>query len=293
MKRLILTFLFATWTCCVVDGLCQFAKHSSVAAKSCRHILEVQRECFKENGMYWLLNETIGGEPYQVYCDMNHKGGGWRRLIYYHSNTSTSCPTGFTTEIIDGESLCKKVQGVKLLGQEDHALAAWNTDQSIQFTEIRGYIRLRVRYGFPPDGFSDERVKFSAQGHIDGFQFMTTSGGYPSLPYRPYFSYVVGSTTAGHRCPINGGSSENIQTQSYRDYTYACDEIDLNGPRDSNDFYQQELFGSHCVQCPAGSPWFEQTYAGPLVSTSVYGQLVNTDDTDEYIYLSDIELYVR
>lgn len=47
----------------------------------------------------------------------------------------------------------------------------------------------------------------------------------------------------------------------------------------------QELFGPYCVQCPAGSPWFEQSYSGPLVSRAIYGHLINTDNTDEYIYL--------
>lgn len=188
MARCNIVFLLPLLLVYTANGICQFGKHPSVAAKSCRHVLDVQRDCYTENGLYWLMNETTEN-PQQFYCDMSHKGGGWLRVFYHNSTNSTVCPTGFSTEAVGGRTLCWKVPGTKLLGVEDHAIIAWNTDQSVHFTEVRGYVNMQVRYNFSPDGFSDNSAQnLIAKGHIDAFQFMTTSEPrYPSLPFRPLY----------------------------------------------------------------------------------------------------------
>lgn len=286
--RLLLVFLLSIICSNTTNGGCYYARHPSVPADSCKQILDVQSECYGESGWFWI--KQAGGGIESVYCDMHYKGGGWRRALYFHSAINDTCPAQFVTEIIHGRPYCRKEPGVKELGTLDYVITVWNYDQSVQFTEVRGYVKLRVRYNFSPDGFKEDLNSLMEYGHIDGFEFFTTY--YPALPHRQYFSYVIGSTTTS-RCPINGGTGESGGQPSYRDNIFACDEIDLSGPMDSDGFYLQELFGPTCVQCPAGSPWFEQRFPGPLAVTRIYGRIVNTESSDDGIYLTDMELYVR
>ena len=289
--------LFAA--CCILvvcecSNKCYYGKHHSVPATSCKQVLDIQSECYGESGFYWLKTD-LGGLDY-VYCDMEHSGGGWRRVVYFHSDVNTTCPPELVTEYFfnGNHAYCKKQKGVLAFGQLNHAVFVWNYDTTVKYGEIRGYANLRVRYYYPPDGFTDQWERLVEGGHIDGFELF--NGFYPSAPYRRFFSYVVASTTSD-RCPISGGGTENISQPGYRDNVYACDEVDLTGPMDSEGFYIQKLFdGGNCTQCPVGCPWFEYKTSGMFPNSQanrVYGRLVDTDNDDDSIYLTELELYVR
>ena len=281
-------FLVAAW-CLFSTGLCStkcyYGKHGSVAAASCQDVIQVQPECHGESGFYWLGSDS-GGLEY-VYCDMEHRGGGWRRVMYYHSGLNTTCPLGLIAETFfsGSHTYCKKFGGINF------SVFSWNNLNSAVFSEVRGYVSLRVKAGYLPDAFSDVPNVVVEYGYIDGFEMFT--GPYPSGPFRMIFSYVVGAST-GDKCPSNGGMEEILGQKGYRDSTYSCDEVDTSSSTDSEGFYTQSLFdGSGCVQCPPAAPWFERTFPGKQPLSELHGRIVNSDVDDETIYITALEVYVR
>lgn len=274
------------------DSKCYYGKHASVAAKSCSEITDVQKECLGESGYYWLSAGGVGGSAEYVYCDMVHKGGGWRRVIYFHSDINSTCPGSLVTEAVSSNKIfCTKRQDGRF--NQDYDYFTWNGDQSLEYSEVRGYVTVRVKGNHSLDGWSNNWNSMYENANLDGIDVLVRQIGTP-FPDRPFFSYVVAQTGAfGDRCPHNGGSLQTSVTPSYRDRIYGCDEVDLNGPVDSAGFYTQELFGPGCVQCPAGSPWFEQRYADPVSPSTIWIRVSNAEDHDDKIYFSDIEIYVR
>ncbi len=268
---------------------CYFGKHTSVPAQSCQNIIDVQPGCYGENGYYWIRSNSTSDLEY-VYCDMDHKGGGWRRVIYYHSDINMTCPFGLFSETFYGgtRTYCTKYTN------DTYSVFTWNSNGYVEFSEIRGYATLKVMSSVTnlPDAFDDRTNVNLEDGYLDGFELLT--GTYPGGILRLFFAYIIGISN-GDRCPVNGGNEYNIGRVGYRSYSYACDEIQYGGTTDSEGFYSQDLFTSNdsCVQCPPGSPWFEKNYARVLTITKIYGRLVNSDSDDEKIYLKDIELYIR
>ena len=285
----LLTVLF--WSIDLTQG-CFVGKYSNAPAKSCQNVLDIHPSCFGDSGFYWIRKTSTSNLEY-VYCDMDHRGGGWRRAIYYHSNLNTSCPSGLLAESFFGgtRTYCTRLQD-----NENFSFFTWNSNGNVDFSEIRGYVTMKVKLsGYAmPDAFVDSTYNELAileHGDLDGFEFLTG----PTNGYKVIFAYVIGSSSGFDRCPFNGGVEYNLFRRGYRTYSYACDEIPIGGALDSEGFHLKELFNNSdsCVQCPTGNPWFEKTYSGTLENTRVIGRLVNADSDDEELYLSDIELYVR
>ena len=289
MKKSMTSLLLVLYWPLINGDQCYFGKHSSVPAKSCQNVVEIQPSCFGDSGFYWIRKTSTSNLEY-VYCDMDHRGGGWRRVIYYHSNLNTSCPSGLLAESLFGgtHTYC-----TRLSDNENFSYFTWNSNGNVEFSEVRGYVTMKVKESATafPDAFDDRANVNLEYGYQDGFEFLT--GTYPGGILRVFFSYVIGFSS-GDRCPFNGGSEYNIGRMGYRSYSYACDEIQSGGAIDSEGFFEQDLFNSNdsCIQCPAGSPWFEKTYTR-VTNTKVYGRIVNADSDDEEIYLSAVELYVR
>ena len=266
---------------------CYYGKSPGSPATSCTDVLFIQpSDCYQESGYFWLKNHPYDNPEY-AYCDLEHEGGGWRRVVYYHSDTNTSCPSGLVSKPFFGgnHTYCTKQ------ANQDYAIFYWNDDQTLEFSQIRGYATLRVKTGGSPDGYSNLNYVLPELGALDGLEFMT--GVFPGGYVRKFFSYVVG-TKGLHSCPINGGDEYGALRRNYRENVYACDELDNSTSLDSEGFYQQELFSSDsCVQCSAGAPWFQKDYAQVIPNTRVIIRLVSTEDKDEAIYLTDLELYIR
>lgn len=258
----------------------------SIPGASCVNILDTEPDCYGEDGDYYIQKDS-SSSVVQVHCDMTYKNGGWRRIVDYHSNTSNNCPYNFTDAkfFSNTENYCWR-------GTKDYVTYTWNSDESIDFSEIRGYVTLRAKTNGVLDAFDENSNRLIELGTLDGVEIQT--GTYPGGLLRSYYSYVVGTKTTGP-CPINGGTEYGTNRQHYRDGAYACDEIDPTGTKDSEGFLNQELFSaSTCVQCPAGSPWFERRYASVIQDKKVHIRMVNGDNTaDEQLYLTDVELYVR
>lgn len=271
---------------------CYYGKHPSVAAQSCSEVLDVQKECIGESGYFWLTGDGVGGQLEYVYCDMKHQRGGWRRAVYFHSNINTTCPGTLVTETVHGnEIFCTKRQDGRL--NQDYDYFTWNNDQKVKYSEVRGYVTVKVKGNHTLDGWSNNWHSMYENANLDGVDVLVRQIGTP-FPDRPFFSYVVAQTGSfGDRCPENGGTIHTSVTPSYRDGIYACDEVDLSGAMDSEGFYTQVLFSAECAQCPAGSPWFQQKYADAVKPATIWIRVSNADDHDEKIYFSDIELYVR
>lgn len=282
----------------IVKSQCYYGQDPTLAAKSCADILAVQpKECLGKDGFYWLTDDGVGGDLDYAYCDMTYKGGGWRRVVYFHSNINTSCPGNLVNETLSNNATyCTKVQNMFRFNT-DYEYFTWNDDAVVQFSEIRGYVKVRVKGNNTMDGLADNPFNTYENGNLDGIDIMAREIG-TQFPDRPFFSYVVAQTwiipqTSTDRCPENGGTGMTTIMPMYREGIFACDELDRNGPIDSDGFYTQDLFGPDCVQCPTGNPWFEQRYGSNVMPNTVWIRVTNADDHDEQIYLTDVELYIR
>lgn len=266
---------------------CEYGTTESLPGSSCVDIIDTEPDCYGNNDEYYIQKDTSSSIE-QVYCDMTYKNGGWRRVLNYHSNvTNTYCPYNFTDAkfFSNTENYCWR-------GTNDYVIYTWNSDEDIEFNEIRGYVTLRAKTNGVLDAFDENSNRLIEVGTLDGIEIQ--AGVYPGGLLRSYYSYVVGTKTTGP-CPVNGGAEDGINRQHYRDGAYACDEIEPTGTKDSEGFLDQELFSaSTCVQCPAGTPWFEKRYAEVMQDRRVNVRMVNGDDTtSEQLYLTDIEIYVR
>ena len=117
---------------------------------------------------------------------MNHKRGGWRRVIYFHSNINTSCPGSLVAESVSSNrTYCKKVQDPNRFNL-DYEYFTWNDDQSISFSEVRGYVTVKVKGNYSLDGWSDNAQLFYENGNADGVHVLVRQIGTP-FPDRPFF----------------------------------------------------------------------------------------------------------
>ena len=268
---------------------CHFGKHPSVPGDSCSHVLQIQPDCYGENGFYWIRG--TGSDLEYVYCDMEHKGGGWRRVLLYHSDSNTTCPGNLVAvSLYSGtHTYCKRDPPALL-----YSIFEWNKNEEVQYSEIRGYVNLRVHSGTYPRAFHYYTPTPPEYGVIDGIDIM--AGIFPGGYIRSIFAYIVGSKgISPDNCPVNGGDEYGTFRLNYRDYAYACDEIDVTSSSiDSEGIFNQDLFTStDCVQCPLGGPWFEIQLANNIPDGRIQFRMVNADAGDDTIYLTDMEIYVR
>ncbi len=283
--------VYAVWSLYIVTvkcDKCYFGQHSSAPGDSCYHILKIQPECYENSGFYWVKKGT--GVEY-VYCDMEHNGGGWRRAIYFHSNLNMTCPGDLVSENLYNttRTYCKRNPTELLFNS-----FTWNTDEQVQFSEIRGYASLRVASGTAPKAFHYYTKTLPEFGIVDGLDIVI--GVFPGGWVKPVFAYAVGLVNSGsNSCPVSGGDEYGDFRRNYRDYAYACDEIDAVGYIDSEGIYSHELFaGSSCVQCPVGMPWFERSFGDTIQDAKIQVRMINADEhNDDTIYLADMELFVR
>lgn len=271
---------------------CVFGTHKSLPGESCRHILHVQPVCFGRSGFYWV---KTGSDVDYVYCDMYHKGGGWRRIVFWHgvSASNTTCPGDLRHWIWSGRYYCSRHYWDPQYGYFE-----WNNNEKVTFSEIRGYFILTVRYRTNTDGFHDVSSNVPEWGHLDGVDIVV--GTAPNGHIRNIFAYVVGEigSSPNTLCPVNGGNEFGQMRRNYRDYDYSCDEFLSTIPLPANwrtkFIVDQEFFvNTTCSMCPAGSPWFEMRYADALQDGRVYIRFVNSDVGLDLILATDFEIYVR
>ena len=270
---------------------CVFGTHKSLPGESCKHILHVQPVCFGRSGFFWV---KTGSDIDYVYCDMYHKGGGWRRVVYWHgaSTGNTTCPGSLTHTNHNGKHFCSRNPLNRYYDE-----FSWNYNQEVSFSEIRGYFILKVEHGSQSHGFENSFLYKPEDRHMDGVDIVigTSANAY----IRTIFAYAISSSNAGlGSCPSNGGFEYHLFQRNYRDYHYACDVHDISSPSNypaQLEVLQDFFVNSSCVQCPAGAPWFEVRYANALPLTRMYIRIVNADAwyMEGLILATDFEIYVR
>ena len=279
-------------------GQCLYGKHPSVAASSCREVLDIQPECYGESGIFWLGDTEEVESLHQSYCDLQHQGGGWMRVFSHHQDENTSCPLA-----PGGAKGWKEVwfNGTKLYCQrgdpsEGYApYVQWNMDRTEKYSEIRGYVNLRMKGGSSNkgDGFADGDLSLD-QNYMDGVAIEM-----PVVPLRHIFSYVIGSKRTGigsHKCPDHGGRHPTRALPPYYEDSYACDELDPeNADLDSEGYLTRDMFEygeDTCQQCMAGQPWFQKTL-GEEIDAPLRFRIVDGITDDWGITVADMEVYVR
>lgn len=284
------------------QGQCVYGKHPSVAASSCREVLDMQPECYGESGVFWLgeAGEAEEGSDslHQRYCDLQHQGGGWLRVFSHRQDVNSSCPLapggtkGWKEEWFNETHLyCQR-------GDPSEGYAPyvqWNADRTEQYSEIRGYVNLRMKSGSlnKGDGFASGDLSLD-QDYMDGVAIEM-----PVTPLRHVFSYVIGSIrtgTSSYRCPDSGGKQPPSSLPPYYEGSFACDQFDPeNEALDEGGYYTSELYfsGEHfCTQCKSGQPWFKKTL-GEITDAPLQFRIVDGTTNDWGISVADMEVYVR
>ncbi len=295
MSHLLLLPLF---TCCTLSCVtlaagedCVFAKHSSVAAPSCRGILDVQPDCYGNSGYFWI---DRGDTKSNYYCDMDHEGGGWQRIFQHLPGSSSKCPQGWKDAWLSGGGTLYCQRGLTSQGYVPYH--RWNEDGNVWYSEVRGFVLLRVKEENKPDGFSDDITATLDSEYMDGFAIEVVV---PSLPPRNVFSYVIARPDYWYRCPKSGVSYVSQHPQAlppFNEYSFACDELDTAGLVDQDGYYTQVLLypeqPSGCTMCPEGMPWFQVGF-GEAVNKTLQFRFVDTRGADYGISVKKMEIYVR
>ena len=289
--------------CCKLPALaesqnnsCQYGRHASVAAASCREILYAQPDCYGESGTFW-IKDGAGG-AYEAYCDLRHKGGGWMRVISHRQDEDTTCPTSTGTGrgwmpmvLINGSVYCRR--GPPDEGYTPEIL--WNLDGSVAYSEIRGYVNLRLLIiegnNNELDCFSPNRDISLTENYMDGVAIEM-----PIIPQRHIFSYVLGRNIGSERCPVyNNGYPPPKSLPPYAEGFFACDRVNSEFERDEDGFVIMPVFSPleiSCFQCPSGMPWFQVTL-GETVNHPLQFRIVDLNDDDWGLSITRMEVYVR
>ena len=263
---------------------CLYGKHRSVPAASCREILDIQPECYGETGIYWLERD---GNNYEVYCDMLHQGGGWLRVFSHHQDQiNTTCPQGWVNQWMSNSTKLYCLKGTEDL--------QWNTDGYVEYSEVRGYVVIRVKGGEAPDGFGDDVVSTPIETeYMDGVAIEVFR---PHL--RHIFSYVVAITTKWKRCPLPTRAKDTIKPLFMRPFaesSFACQDVDKFGATDADGYYTDYVHSpayTDCVLCPLGMPWFQVSF-GETLKEALQIRFMDGSDTASGTAITDMEVYVR
>ena len=273
------------------------------AATSCREIIANQPDCLDAHasGVYW-ISEGGSDDGQQEYCDLSHSGGGWIRIINFHHNGNSSCPS-----FPEAESITQEWEGLTLANGSIYCVkggwreddggrsVVWNSARNVSYSEVRGYAQLRlisVEAGSvgQGDGFKGPNNDIWDDDYADGLSIEI-----PETDLRHIFSYIIGSET--RKCPEASG----VQGPPYLNNGrrgYLCGHVTSGDDIDENGVYQISPHDDGgeigtCQYCPSGSPWFHH-YIGEHVNHPIRLRLTDyISYTGIHIAVAELELYVR
>lgn len=278
------------------NNSCLYGRHASVAAASCREILYAQPDCYGESGTFSIKNGA--GETYEAYCDLHHKGGGWMRVISHRQDEDTTCPMGtgagggwMPVVLSNGSVYCRRGPPDEGYTPEIH----WNSDGSVTYSEIWGYVNLRMLIiegnNNELDCFSPNRDISLTENYMDGLAIEM-----PISPQRHIFSYVLGRKLGSERCPTyNNGYPPPKSLPPYAEGFFACDRMITDLGIDEEGFVITPVLNPReksCTQCPSGMPWFQVTL-GEMVNHPLQFRIVDLNDDDWGLSVANMEVYVR
>ena len=221
------------------------------------------------------------------------------RAVSFHHNHNNSCPSfpeaqltqeweGLT--LANGSLYCLK--GGWREGEGGRGIV-WNSARNVSYSEIRGYVQLRLisldgSQG-EGDGFKGQNNDFWEDDFADGLTIELLD-----THQRHIYSYIIASNS--RRCPEASGT-QGPPYLSNGGRGYVCGHIDSDDNIDESGVYQRsphtegELGG--CKICPPGSPWFHH-HIGEHVDYPIQLRLVDyITHTGVHTAVADLEIYVR
>lgn len=296
------------------SGKCVYGRHKTLPAKSCREVLDVQPNCYKVDGYYW-IKPAGSSEATARYCDMSYKGGGWQRIYYFDSTVNSSC-TGSTDLNIHGPFYSSQEYYCGTPSSTSTSSCAYITLNEtnaglFEFAEIRGNVALKLEKNSNLEGYtgwpSGHPTSIdNCDEYMSGFYvyniFNDPNG---NRQVYPLFLYLVTNpndpvSASDSGCPV---TSEGAKATEYRRFRipfklkgYQCDEFDISGTSDSEGIYEKDFFDLEtCSQCDDSGKWFQRRYGHPVKTDEINIGFSRTSTTNSTgaLYFTTLSLFIR
>ena len=257
---------------------------------SCADILYCNSSA--SSGYYQI--QAVNGSQVEVYCDMEGTNcggeGGWTRVAYLNmTDTSSQCPTNFSTETVNNTRFCiKNYEGCVALPPETFG---------ITYSQVCGYAR---GYSFhTPDAFGLGTNEPVSGNYVDGVSITYDT------PPRHVWTYAAGVQQnnsnymyPSNTCPCNINNTV-ATVPSYVGNDYYCEagvDIHPDGEWYTNDpLWDGQMCGGNERPCCSytGLPWFKKVLPTRTSGSILMRLCTDQCTSDENIGLERFALFVK
>ena len=253
---------------------------------SCADILYCNSSA--SSGYYQI--QAANGSQVEVYCDMEGTNcggdGGWTRVAYLNVNmtdTSSQCPTNFSTETVNDTRVCiKDYEGCVALPTETFG---------ITYSQVCGYAR---GYSYQsPDAFGGVRASLSGN-YVDGVSIT-----YGTPPHHVW-TYAAGFSEEGDlpinvNCPCNSNISDPVPVYVGNDYYCEAAFIASNGFGIADPLWDGEMCGGTEGPCcnHTGLPWFIKQLPNHTLGSIEVRVCSDQEASDENIAIENLAVFVK
>ncbi|XP_065180679.1 uncharacterized protein LOC135811377 isoform X2 [Sycon ciliatum] len=252
---------------------------------SCREI-QHQSNYSAPSGFYNIISGLTGGKKliHEVYCDMDHYGGGWTRIAYINPTQQGGCPGNMRFQNLQVKLCTRRASGV---GGCDGA-----TFQSpiAEYSEVMGFVT-----GYRDNTLDAFHSALSASTQLNSWYMDGVSITHDS-PVQHIWSYTASFDEAAH-CPCSTRASS--QPPAFVGNHYYC--MDHGSAWRPWTITPAAHAWSNTSQCTAGStccnntdmPWFHRQLDNSASDQVQIRICTDQGNSDENVGVDEAAVFVR